>query len=88
MSTQSFLIPTGSHVKPTSGPAKQFQLKRRHQLINKMERGLYKMGCRLPVTTYYRTMSIDNKPTTIIIGPSEYCCTATNAEFEFINLRI
>ncbi|XP_023344878.1 calmodulin-binding transcription activator 2 isoform X5 [Eurytemora carolleeae] len=35
-----------------------------------MERGLYKMGCRLPVTTYYRTMSIDNKPTTIIIGPN------------------
>ena len=41
-----------------------------------MDRGLYKMGCRLPVTTYYRTMSIDNKPTTIIIGPSEYLhCT-------------
>ena len=37
-----------------------------------MERGLYKMSSRLPVTTYYRTMSIDNKPTTVIIGPSEY----------------
>ena len=36
-----------------------------------MDRGLYKMGGRLPVTTYYRTMSIDNKPTTVIIGPSE-----------------
>jgi hypothetical protein len=36
-----------------------------------MERGLYKMSGRLPVTTYYRTMSIDNKPTTVIIGPSE-----------------
>ena len=37
-----------------------------------MDRGLYKMGGRLPVTTYYRTMSIDNKPTTVIIGPSKY----------------
>ena len=36
-----------------------------------MDRGLYKMGGRLPVTTYYRTMSIDNKPTTVIIGPSK-----------------
>ena len=40
-----------------------------------MDRGLYKMGGRLPVTTYYRTMSIDNKPTTVIIGPSEYLST-------------
>ena len=36
-----------------------------------MDRGLYKMSGRLPVTTYYRTMSIDNKPTTVIIGPSK-----------------
>jgi len=35
-----------------------------------MDRGLYKMSGRLPVTTYYRTMSIDNKPTTVIIGPN------------------
>ena len=26
---------------------------------------------RLGMTTYYRTISVDNKPTTVIIGPSE-----------------
>ena len=25
---------------------------------------------RLAMTTYYRTISVDNKPTTVIIGPS------------------
>jgi hypothetical protein len=28
-------------------------------------------GQRLGLTTYYRTISVDNKPTTVIIGPSE-----------------
>ena len=45
-----------------------------------MDRGLYKMGGRLPVTTYYRTMSIDNKPTTVIIGPSKYLQSVLRSE--------
>ena len=28
-------------------------------------------GQRLGLTTYYRTISVDNKPTTVIIGPSK-----------------
>jgi hypothetical protein len=33
---------------------------------------MFGMGGRIPITTYYRTISVDNKPTTVIIGPSEY----------------
>ena len=29
-------------------------------------------GQRLGLTTYYRTISVDNKPTTVIIGPSKF----------------
>ena len=33
---------------------------------------MFGMGGRIPITTYYRTISVDNKPTTVIIGPSKY----------------
>ena len=46
-----------------------------------MDRGLYKMGGRLPVTTYYRTMSIDNKPTTVIIGPSKLSVSKVSTKY-------
>ena len=46
-----------------------------------MDRGLYKMGGRLPVTTYYRTMSIDNKPTTVIIGPSKLSVSKVSTRY-------
>ena len=35
------------------------------------------------LTTYYRTISVDNKPTTVIIGPSEnYLEQITNSFFK------
>jgi hypothetical protein len=40
-----------------------------------MENGssMFGMGAsRIPITTYYRTISVDNKPTTVIIGPSKH----------------
>jgi hypothetical protein len=45
-----------------------------------MENGsMFGLGGRIPITTYYRTISVDNKPTTVIIGPSKCTTVVQNA---------